>query len=368
MRTFGGDLGILGFENLLQMISLSEAKGFLMISQGELKKTIQFSTQGIRLFSGVKRVVPLGQILVRTGKMTAGQLNEILLEQCKTGQRLGELVVERGFMTQEDVDQALRDQVAEEIYELFAWPEAKFYFAEAEGDSLPTGAGPLSEVLLSADVISLMVEAARRSDEMARIRSEIPVDQLVPLRTDLELSPDDPGIDRDAAREIMFLADGTRSVEAIAQESSYPRFTVLHTLFGLKHRGVLAIGKPSAPERRPARPGVLLISRELAFRSASATSLRNGGYSVSESDTWDRAGATLRQNAIAAIILDISFDSEDAVSICERIREDSRKPFIVLTEKATGQAFEAALQSGARYVLLKPVDEKVLLDRLARLQ
>jgi DNA-binding response OmpR family regulator len=131
---------------------------------------------------------------------------------------------------------------------------------------------------------------------------------------------------------------------------------------------MLAIGSPSAPAGRPAGPGVLLISRELAFRSASAASLRNGGYSVAESDTWDRAGAALRKDGIAAIILDISFDSEDAVSICERIREDSHKPFIVLTENASGQALEAALQSGASYVLLKPVDEKVLLDRLSRLQ
>jgi CheY-like chemotaxis protein len=368
MRTFGGDLGILGLEHLLQMISLSEAKGFLMVSQGELKKTLQFCAQGIRLVSGVRRAVPLGQILVRTGKITSHQLDEILLEQCKSGQRLGDMVIERGLLTQEAVDQALRDQVAEEIYELFAWPDAKFYFAEAENESLPSGAGPLSEVLLHADVIAIMIEAARRSDEMARIRSEIPVDQLVPRRTAPEASFDGPESEREAAREILFLADGRRSVEEIAQESSYPRFTVLHTLFDLKHRGVLAIGNPSAQEKGSSGPSVLLISRELAFRSASAASLRHGGYSVAESDTWDRAGAALRKDAIAAIILDISFDSEDALSICERIREDSHKPFIILTENATGQALEAALQSGARYVLFKPVDEKVLLDRLARLQ
>jgi CheY-like chemotaxis protein len=40
----------------------------------------------------------------------------------------------------------------------------------------------------------------------------------------------------------------------------------------------------------------------------------------------------------------------------------------VVTENASGPMLEAALQSGARYVLLKPVDEKALLDRIARLR
>jgi hypothetical protein len=246
MRSFGGDLGILGLPNLLQVISLSQANGFLMISQGELKKNIQFCAQGIRLVSGVRRVIPLGQILVRSGRITSGQLDELLIEQRKSNRHLGNLVIERGLVTREAVYQALRDQVAEEIYELFAWTEAKFYFAEGEGDSLPNRAGPLSMVWLSADVIALMIEAARRTDEMARIRSEIPVDQLVPRRTDLEVHFDDPGYEREAAIEILSLVDGKRSVDEIAQESSFPRFTVLHTLYGLKQRGVLAMDSPAA--------------------------------------------------------------------------------------------------------------------------
>jgi hypothetical protein len=254
MRAFGGDLGILGLANLLQVISMSEAKGFLMISQGELKKNIQFFSQGIRLVSGVRRAIPLGQILVRSGRITAAQLDELLLEQGKSARRLGDLVIDRGLLTQKALDLALRDQVAEEIYDLFTWPEAKFYFAESDSDSLPNGAGPLAEVLLGADVIKLLVEAARRTDEMARIRSEIPVDQLVPRRTGLELPLHDPEIERGAAMEILSLIDGKRSVDQIAQVSSFPRFTVLHSLYGLKQRGVLAIDTPAAPEERPPIP------------------------------------------------------------------------------------------------------------------
>src|SRR5437764_1314970 len=82
--------------------------------------------------AAARRAIPLGRILVRSGRITSGQLEAVLAEQRQSARRLGDLVIERGLVTREAIDQALRDQVAEEIYELFAWPEARFYFAEAE--------------------------------------------------------------------------------------------------------------------------------------------------------------------------------------------------------------------------------------------
>src|SRR5438105_1703752 len=57
MRTFGGDIRILGLANLLQVISMSSARGFLSVSTNDVKKTIQFCAQGIRLVSGVRRAI-----------------------------------------------------------------------------------------------------------------------------------------------------------------------------------------------------------------------------------------------------------------------------------------------------------------------
>src|ERR1041384_2047726 len=224
MRAFGGDLGILGLANLLQVITMSEGRGFLTISNGDLKKTIQFCTQGIRLVSGVCRAIPLGQILGRTGRITAQELEGILAEQKSSNRRLGDLIVENGLVTQAEIDKALGDQVAEEIYELFAWPEARFYFAEADNDGLPNGAGPLAAVQLDSNIISLMVEAARRADEMARIRSEIPLDQMVPRRTETALSFEGLSIPQDTVNEILTLVNQKRSIDQIVHDSAFPKF------------------------------------------------------------------------------------------------------------------------------------------------
>jgi CheY-like chemotaxis protein len=359
MRAFGGDLGILGLANLLQVITMGGARGFLSISDKELKKTIQFCSTGIRLVSGVRRAIPLGQILVRSGKLTAEQLEETLAEQRSSARRLGDLIVENGLVTKAEIDKALGDQVAEEIYELFSWNEARFYFAENESDSLPNGSGPLAAVTLDTNIISLMVEAARRADEIARIRSEIPMDQIVPLRTEIPLVFDGMQIARDTVEEILSLCDGKRSIDQITHESAFPKFTVLTALHELKQRGFIALEAPQESERRPSGPSILVINKDSAARAETAAQLNNGGYNVVEAESW--AGAESWVDSVKAIVLETTFDSDEALNLCERLREDSRKPFILVTE---GSSMDTALQSGARYVLLKPVPEKLLMERL----
>jgi len=366
MRTFGGDLGILGLGNLLQVISMSQGRGFLTISQGDDKKTIQFSEQGLRLVSGVRRALPLGQILVRSGRLTQTQLDELLAEQRKTAHRLGDLIIEHGLVTREAIDQALRDQVSEEIYELFAWPEGRFYFAESENESLPNGAGPLSAVTLDPNMISLMVEAARRVDEMKLIRSEIPVDLLIPQRMGPPATVQDVEAAGAAAKEILALVDGRHSIDLIVQISNYPKFTVLSTLFELKHRGLVSLepaAAGAATETRPSGPSVLLIAQPDESRTETVAQLKGGGYAVVEATVWQEAEGWI--DAAAAVVVDLSPDGGEALAICDRLREEVKKSFIVLTEPA---AQMEALQSGARYVLLKPVPGQVLLDRIAQLR
>lgn len=52
----------------------------------------------------------LGDILIRLKKLTTPQLLEALMEQRASGRKLGELLVERGFVRPEDITEALRSQ------------------------------------------------------------------------------------------------------------------------------------------------------------------------------------------------------------------------------------------------------------------
>jgi hypothetical protein len=51
-----------------------------------------------------------GQILLRQGKITAGQLDEAIQEQLRTRTYLGEVLVRRGLLSSEDILAALEVQ------------------------------------------------------------------------------------------------------------------------------------------------------------------------------------------------------------------------------------------------------------------
>ena len=144
MRRVAGDLDVFGISNLLQILSGAQCHGLLTISKAGMKKVIQFLPGGIRLVSGVRRTNPLGEILVRSGTLSSERLGELLEQQRKTGQRLGDLVVELDILSRETLDSALREQVAEEIYELFTWADSGFEFLETLDDPTSEQQGPLA--------------------------------------------------------------------------------------------------------------------------------------------------------------------------------------------------------------------------------
>jgi CheY-like chemotaxis protein len=289
--------------------------------------------------------------------------------------------VDRGLLSKDSLDSALREQVAEEIYDLFTWADSTFEFVETFVDPAPAEESPLAKAVLDANVMSIMIEAARRMDELERIRSVIPDERLVPKQMELPVSFDDLGLDRQAVEEILPLADGSRSIDRIIEESLYPKFTVLRTLYGLSERGILKIrdrGDSEGPvtvigkaprSNGSGRPGgtILILSPLATFRAALAWYLRNAGYSVTEGNGWDESAETLCRECVDAIILDVSIESDDALAVCGRLREVSNRPFILLSSNTSRKAQTNALRSGAGCVLLKPLKETVLLERLSEL-
>lgn len=382
MGTIRGDVDVLGISNLLQVLSSNGCEGYLTVVQEGQKKVIEFTSRGIRLVSGSRRTNPLGEILLRTGKITREQLDDLLGRQRRSGRPFGEFVAEEGILPRSVVEGALREQVAEEIYDLFTWLQAEFEFTTLGSGAAPPDEGPLAAVVLDQNVMSIMLEAARRVDELSRIQEVIPDVRLVPERLELPASLDDPGLDRDAIEEILPLVDGEKSVGEIIEASLYPKFTVLRTLYGLAQRGVVKIRAradaasspqtiilrrvtPPSERGKPGGRTVLLVSELPTFRSLLAMFLRGAGYDVVEGGRADQVGEVTARQGIDVVILDVSIETEDGLATCRRIREVTPVPFIVLAGNTSRQAVANAIESGARYVLLKPVKQDLLLERLS---
>ncbi len=246
MTAIQGDLEVVGLANLLQTLSLLPGEGALTVRRGGQEKTLHLSPRGLRVVAGTRPGRPLGELLVRTGRIDRHHLPWFLAMHRGMNRPLGEVLVRCGFVDSGDMDRLLRERVLEEIYELFTWQEATFTYASPAGNEAPGDGNPLSSFAVDFDVVTLMLEAARRMDELSQIRSVIPdAGGVAELLSDE--AGDDPDLDRATVEEILSLVDGRRSVGAIVEKSVFPRFTVLRTLYALAVRGAIAIRAPGDP-------------------------------------------------------------------------------------------------------------------------
>ena len=58
-------------------------------------------------------------------------------------------------------------------------------------------------------------------------------------------------------------------------------------------------------------------------------------------------------------------ETEDGLLFCKLLRDKLNVPFIVLAGNTSKQAINNALQCGAKYVLVKPFKEDLLLERIS---
>src|SRR5688572_30998994 len=225
MNELNGSVALLALPDLLQYLSTNHKAGVLTVTQGRMSKGLHLGPKGMRLLSISPRRIPsLVEILIRTRKFSRAQLEELAAEQRKTGKRLGELVSR--LVTKADVDSALREQAQEEIYDLFLWSEARFEFKEGPEPAKPKDF-PFADVVVDASPTSVMLEAARRADELAVIRKVVSDEAMIPLRTSKPFAADKLGLDPDLLSAVYGHINGRVAVAEVIRLSHYPRFEAL---------------------------------------------------------------------------------------------------------------------------------------------
>lgn len=106
---------------------------------------------------------------------------------------------------------------------------------------------------------------------------------------------------------------------------------------------------------------VLLIEDEDSIGSQLERGLRRAGYTVS----WVRSGAAALGGPLGeVVILDLGLPDMDGMEVCQRIRERSTAPIVVVTARSEETERVTALDLGADDYLVKPFGFAELLARL----
>lgn len=170
--SLSGNLETMPLPDILQFIGLGRKTGVLHVVDGRTEKKLMFE-DGIAVCCASNNPKEyLGQHLLARTAIGEAELEKAFRRQAREGRPLGEILVQAGLISAEDLDRVLRRKIEDSMYELFGWQAGEFSFDEGE---LEAGSVPV-RVQLSWE--SLLMEGARRTDELARIRQIIPSDGL----------------------------------------------------------------------------------------------------------------------------------------------------------------------------------------------
>jgi len=226
---------------------MNKTEGVLSVIRSGEKQSVHLGPEGIRLMSStvprVRRLSKLARKLSGPKLITSERLKKLLRKEKLLGWTLGHVLYSNEELTQDRIQQSLRLQVEEEILDLFVWDEALFTFEEGR-PGRDTLANPLAKLPIRADVTSLLLEAARRADELLQIRQTLPDDKTKVHKIPREIHADQLGEDVVRVDAILPLINGRRTLKTILQSSIYPNFATMRAIHKL-----LTLGYAKAHDR-----------------------------------------------------------------------------------------------------------------------
>ena len=233
-----GPLKELNIHDVFQLLDLGRKTGALRVTS-ELRQNsgvVHFERGAVVAAHIASNPHPLGALLQKAGKLREEDLTRArALQQAGDPRRLGEILVAIDAVTRRELDRCVRAQVEEVVFELMSWSEGYFSFVEGAVDRHSV------EAVANIPTEAVLMEAARRIDEWARIEAKIPHLGVVP-----RLRPPDDGIGAPLDLvpfewEVLAAVDGQRSVREVADAIGRSDFDVARTIFGLTSAGLLLL-------------------------------------------------------------------------------------------------------------------------------
>lgn len=156
-ETLSGTFQDITLTALLQSLLSSKASGTLTLQHNRMEKSIYLKEGNIVFASSNLPEDRLGNVLIHTGKMTQEQVAAALKLKDATNKKFGATVVELGFLPPKELFEGLKLQVKEIIYSLFVWEEGDYHFT--------SGDLPPQTVPLVLDPVQLISEIINRLQE-----------------------------------------------------------------------------------------------------------------------------------------------------------------------------------------------------------
>jgi tetratricopeptide (TPR) repeat protein len=235
-----GPLRELGVHDVFQLLDLTRKTGELRIRSAlrDNDGVVHFRKGRVVGASMRDENHRIGRMLVKAGRITEEELLGALKIQIQEGEtrRVGDILIAMGAVSQRELERQVRRQIETVVFELLSWSEGYFSFEDGDADTDDD-----SDDASGLTAEALLMEAARRIDEWARMADRIPHADVVPALADAD--PDHAAtLDlRPHEWQVLAAVDGTTTIRGIAASVDLNEFDAARVIYGLVSTGVLAI-------------------------------------------------------------------------------------------------------------------------------
>jgi len=283
-----GSLATMQLGDLLQWCGANLKTGTLLLKRGPVEKQLFFKDG--RLFSSVSSSPreTLGQFLIRSGHITEEDLFKALIEQDRSNQPLGRILVASELLSEEVLEDILRVKTEESIYDSFLWKDGDFTFEEGKlPEQIP--------VSLPLDLTGVILEGARRTDEWERIHEVFPT-RLTTFEIDHDAVEAANEISDEDRRVLELVARG-KNLAGISLELHAVEFYAASRLLQLYERNLVRVRE--APQEIDYDAQVQVLREKLK----DGVGLYNSGQYEMGLSTFEEALALDPQNKYARLFV-----------------------------------------------------------------
>ncbi|WP_437742537.1 DUF4388 domain-containing protein [Sorangium sp. KYC3313] len=232
-EVMSGDVSAIPLAEILQLLQMQRQTGVLRVTTNRASVTISLRQGLIDLVQARNSSdeFKLGRYFIERGLLTRERL-EALLRAKRPHALLGQVLVEAGVATNDDLIAVLERQSSELIYEVLRWPYGRFSFTREPFRP------EVEQAHLGLPVSALVLEGFRRVDEWRLMEGTINFDQVVVVD---QVALDGVGSGKLTRIEQLVLGavNGSRTVNEVIKESAVGSFDAIKTIYQFLQSRVL---------------------------------------------------------------------------------------------------------------------------------
>jgi len=163
-----GNLRDFSITQLLNLVNLARKTGTLVVEGPSETAEVAFREGKLACAQILQEDSSLASVLHKANKLNVGQYKAIQQRANHISDKeLGLLLINAGYLTQEDILTNLQQYFTDIVQRLFTWVEGFFHF---DNDLLP----PEDRISVRLDLEDLIIEGSRQLREWEQLQDEIP--------------------------------------------------------------------------------------------------------------------------------------------------------------------------------------------------